>query len=129
MLSDIPVMFVFSENGVAGANKAFNLLESKLPSLKKRKFYGVIEGIPPNDTYRACVAIIEGDNPKVMGLDTWVIPGGKYEKRKIKNWEQNLEQIGKTFEAMMKEVSIDHTRPAIEIYRSMEEMFALVPIK
>lgn len=129
ILADVPVMFVLSENGVKGATKSFDLLESKLPSLKKRKFYGTVEGIPPNDTYRACVTIVEGDDPKSMGLEIWTIPGGKYERTKIENWEKNIKLIGKTFEAIIKEVSVDPTRPSIEFYRSMSEMFVLVAIK
>lgn len=129
VLPDIPVMFILSPNGVASSAKTFNMLESKLPSLKKRKFYGVVEGTPPNDTYRACVAIMEGDDPKALGLKTWVVPGGKYERRKIENWEKNIEKIGKTFEALMKECTADPTRPSLEFYRSMEDMFVFLPIK
>ena len=129
LLADTPIMFALSTNGVAGAVKAFDLLESKLPSLKKRKFYGIIENIPPHDTYRAGVAIMEGDDPKALSLNTWIVPGGKYARTKIKNWEKKLNQIGPTFKSLMQQYTHDPTRPSIEFYRNMEELFLLLPIK
>jgi hypothetical protein len=36
----IPVMYVESATGLAGAAEAFRQLEARLPGLKRRKFYG-----------------------------------------------------------------------------------------
>jgi hypothetical protein len=76
-LDDIKVMFVASMNGPEGAGLAFDRLESRLPSLKGRKFYGTLL----NGEYRACVATEAQDAPAAMGLETWIIPGGAYARR------------------------------------------------
>ncbi len=128
-LEDIEVMYVLSKGGVSGAKEAFDKLESKLPSLRKRKFYGVLKGGPQEGEFRACVAIMEGDNPSFWGLDTWTIPGGKYARRKIKDWERNLELVGPTFESMAEEYEHDSTRPKIEFYRSQRDLILFLPIK
>lgn len=73
LLEDIPVTYVAAENGPAGAAEAFRLLESRLPSLKRRRFYGSVQA----GEYRACVRTTPGDQPDAMGLLTWVIPGGR----------------------------------------------------
>jgi len=78
-LVDIPVMFVVSPRGPQGAGEAFDRLEARLPSLKGRKFYGTLV----NGEYRACVALEAQDSPAAMGLDTWIIPGGVYARRKL----------------------------------------------
>jgi len=129
ILNDIKVMYVKSKNGVFGSKQAFSILESRLPTLKQRKFYGVLFGEPETGEYRACVKITEQDNPEAMGLDTWIIPGGKYAKRKIKDWWKNIKEIGLTFEEMSKEYEVDFSRPSIEFYRSQKELIALLPIK
>lgn len=129
ILSDIQVMCVIAENGIAGAKKAFDNLESKLSSLKKRRFFGVLVGKPDTGEYRACVELIKSDKPESVGLKIWTIPGGKYEQQKLWDWESKLDQIGKITEQIIKKHGIDSSRPTIEYYRSMKEMRLLVPIK
>lgn len=42
-LSEVQVMYVESDNGIAGASEAFDRLEARFPSLKGRKFYGTFQ--------------------------------------------------------------------------------------
>jgi hypothetical protein len=76
-LEDISAMCVVAKDGPSGARAAFDELESKLPSLRGRKFYGTYH----DGEYRACVAMNEGDAPHAMKLITWVIPGGRVSSR------------------------------------------------
>lgn len=127
--NDVIVMGVETTEGVKGAVEAFKKLESKLPTLKKRRFYGVLFGNPNAGFYRACVELTKQDDPNLMGLERWTIPGGKYARAKIKNWEENTSLIGPTFSEMAKKYRLDETRPAIEFYRSQEELILFSPIK
>ena len=127
-LIDIPVLCVVASNGVKGSIEAFRQLESKLPTLKQRHFYGTLFGGPENGTYRACVKLVKTDNPKLMGLETWVIPGGKYIKAIIENWESNTDLIGPTFGRMADQYNNDNTRPMIEYYRCQKELLLYFPI-
>jgi len=127
-IDDIPVMYVAGEKGrpiPEQAPEAFRELEAKLPSLKGRKFYGV----EFSGEYRACVEMRENDDPSSLPHPVWVIPGGKYVRRKIKDWEENIDLIGLVFEALVKENDIDPERPFIEYYRSQRELFIMVPVK
>ena len=107
------------------APEAFRRLESKLPSLKGRRFYGV----ELDDEYRGCVGIIENDDLSSLPHPTWVIPGGKYVRRKIKNWEENTDLIGPAFEELHRENDTDPSRPYIEYYRSQRELFLMIPVR
>ncbi len=71
-LEDISVMWFVAKDGPSGARAAFDELESKLPSLRGRKFYGTYH----EGEYRACVAMNEGDDPHAIKLSTWVIREG-----------------------------------------------------
>lgn len=127
IISDIKVLVVTTK-GVNSSAEAFNQLESKLPTLRNRKFCGCLIGSPENGIYRACVAKIDTDNPKEMGLDEWVIPGGRYMRAKIKDWVGKEYLIGETFQKMSEAIKVDHTRPYIEFYRSQKELVLLSPI-
>jgi len=127
VLADVPVMYVESATGLAGASEAFDRLEARLPGLKGRKFYGTFQR--PDGPYRACVAIAPGDDPTALGLATWIIPGGAYRRRKLENWESRLPEIGKSFREMGTEGEPDASRPSIEFYRTQKELLLFLPVK
>jgi hypothetical protein len=126
MLSELPVMYVESPNGLAGAAEAFNRLEARFASLKGRKFYGTF--LPPDGPYRACVAIQQGDDPAALGLPAWTIPGGKYRRGKLLNWQERMPEIGKTFARLAGDGARDPSRPGIEFYRSAKELVLFLPV-
>ena len=125
---DVLVMYV---DGQAGrpiseqAPRAFDALEEKLSSLNGRKFYGVVIG----DLYRACVAVEPGDEPHALPHPTWTLPGGRFARRKIADWEQHRDLIGPTFGALRARADSDPSRPGIEFYRSQRELQVLVPVR
>jgi len=123
-LDPVPVMYVVSPEGPRGAGEAFDRLEARLPSLKGRKFYGtMLDG-----EYRACVALERTDEPVATGLQTWIIPGGTYARRKLERWAERLPEIGKTFMAMAAEFPPDPARPNIEFYRSQRELLLFMAV-
>jgi len=107
------------------AQYAFTALEARLASLKGRRFFGVLVG----DEYRACSSITEEDKLTELPHMTWTIPGGKYARTKIPDWEAHTEQIGPAFEELCSRLNVDLTRPGIEYYRSQKELFLMVPVK
>lgn len=118
----------FNGKGPAGA---MSHLESKLPSLKGRKFYGVFRELPEGEEYFACVERIPSDDPEKMHLDVGVIPGGLYARRKVLNWQQLIASgnLGKQFQEMVRLYDFDPSRPEIEFYRSMAELLLMLPVK
>src|SRR5207245_11613302 len=113
-LPEVQVMYVESATGLAGASEAFDRLEGRFPSLKSRKFYGTFQ--PPAGPYRACTAIEPGDDATALGLPTWVIPGGKYSRQKLLDWQERMTEIGKNFKSMAAEGERDSSRTTIVIY-------------
>lgn len=128
VLDDIAVMYIKSESGVTGAKETFDALESKLTSLRGRKFYGTYE--PRTGEYRACVTLQSDDEPSRLGLPTWTIPGGVYLREKMKDWASRVPDIGKTFAMMAEPAShrLDESRPSVEFYRSESELILLLPV-
>ena len=123
-------VFVMYAAGLKGAPIAeqapiaFRQLEAGLSSLKGRKFYGVIIG----DEYRACVAIDQNSYVSSLPFPTWTIPGGRYIRRKIPDWEINIHLIGPSFDDLFGKPYFDSSRPLIEFYRSQKEILLMVPV-
>ena len=126
-ISDVAVMYVAGERGKpisAQAPGAFDKLEAKLVTLKGRHFYGaVVDG-----EYRACVTLRAEDDRNHLPHPTWIIPGGKYARRKIADWEKHRSEIGPTMMRLRDRKDLDVTRPCIEYYRSQRELLLMVPI-
>ncbi|HUW48910.1 MAG TPA: hypothetical protein VMW36_09250 [Patescibacteria group bacterium] len=125
-LEPVKVMYVEAKDGLSGVGTAWSKLESNLPSLKGRKMYGAYYG--QDKVYRACVAIINEEEPKALGLPMWTIPGGKFAREKVENFARRVEIIGETFKSMEQEYRRDPNRWYIEFYRSQNEVILLLPI-
>jgi hypothetical protein len=74
------------------------------------------------------VATEAQDAPAAMGLETWIIPGGAYARRKLEGWSERLPEIGETFRAMATEFPSDPARPNIEFYRSQKELLLFMAV-
>ena len=123
-LDGLGVMYVEAVDGLNGVPEAFEELERRLDGLRGRRFYGTFDG----ERYRACVIPKDAGEPAALGLETWTIPGGRYARRKMVDWESKVHLIGGEFNAMVAEHSWDETRPSIEFYRSLRELVLYLPI-
>jgi hypothetical protein len=128
--SEVAVLRVRADMNGSGPAGAMSLLESKLPSLKGRKFYGAFRLLEAGEEYFACVERVEGDDPERMGLEAGTLPGGLYARRKLYDWEQiiasgKLPEYAREF---VRGYDIDRSRPELEYYRSMSELHLLVPV-
>ena len=92
-LKDIPVLRVRAEMKGKGPAAAFELLESRLPTLKGRHFYGSFRVLEGGEEYHACVERIPTDDPSKMNLEEGVIPGGLYARRKLTGWRDELSRL------------------------------------
>jgi len=127
-LQEMPILRVMADMKGKGPSAAFNLLESKLPTIKGRKFYGTFQFTPDGEEYYACVARIDSDDPGKMQLETGVIPGGWYVRSKLMDWEKNLSKLAGLFEEMARTHDVDPKRPSLEFYRSQAELQLFLPV-
>jgi hypothetical protein len=126
ILDPIGVLSVKAVGGTKGAKGAFDLLESKLPSLKGRRFYGTYN--PWTEEYRACVVKTQGEDASRIGLEEWTIPGGAYLTRKIDDWPSKMAELPKMFDELAAGQKVDTSRPSLEFYRSDRELVLYLPI-
>jgi len=127
ILEPIHVMFVKAVGGTSGAPHAFDTLESKLPSLRGRKFYATYD--PLTKEYRACVQTLPGEEAKSFGLESGTIPGGKFVKKKVTDWQSKIPQLPGIVYEMATGRRVDPTRPTVEFYRSSSELILYLPVQ
>ncbi len=76
-----------------------------------------------------CVQVREGDDPAALGLESGMLPGGRYLRARLRGEPPEVyERIGPTFEALVKTAHPDATRPSIEFYRHRNEIDLLLPV-
>jgi hypothetical protein len=103
---------------------AFRTLEASLPTLRGRRFYAALVG----SEYRACVALAPEHGSADSPLSRWDIPGGRYARRKIRDYHTQIAAIGRNFAEMRGRTDFDPSRPCIEVYRSQHDMYVMVPV-
>lgn len=125
-LENKKVMYMETTSIPAGIAGTFHDLESKLPTLRQRKFYGVMFA----NKYWAAVELTSEDSPQALGLNVGEIPGGLYACVKIKEWkpESLSTEIPKTFNELVDGRRVDSSRPFIEFYRSQRELILQAPV-
>lgn len=123
---DTPVMFVSAADGSDEIGPAWDRLESVLGSLQGRRFFGVFDD---SGIYRCCVQIREGDDPVLLGLESGVIPGGRYVCAKV-HGEQPAAyaRLAPTYQELLRTAERDTTRPSIEYYRRHDRIDVLMPV-
>jgi hypothetical protein len=114
----------------SGPRAAFGSLESKLRTLRCRKFFGTIRLLDEGEEYYACVEKLPGEDAAALGLDSGTIPGGTYIRRRVWNWESavaegRMKEIAKEF---AEGYELDPRRPSIEFYRSVTELHIMLPL-
>lgn len=103
-------------------------LESKLPSLRGRKFYGLMfykEGTP---LYYAALETKDPQEIATLGFPTMTLKSGKYARVKLMDWPEHTDQIPEIFTELRSRYKKDGSKPDIEFYRSQTELYLLMPL-
>jgi DNA gyrase inhibitor GyrI len=122
-----PVMFLQVPGEPELIREAWDRLERLVGSRRGRRFYGISN--PAAGTYRACVALREGDRAEALGLKECVLEGGSYLRMRLKEEPPTLhERIMAVFEELQEVYRRDRGRPRLEYYRRRNEVDVLMPV-
>ena len=114
-----------------GNREAFNAIESRLDSMKGRKFYALVFEV--GDTIEYFAGLIPESEEEERrftseGFGVSEVEAGTWARAKLENWESKIDQIGPTIGSMIAEFGYDPSKPQIEFYRSRAELHLLVPV-
>jgi len=125
-LEPVHVICVKAVGGTKGADEAFKRLESKIPTMRGRRFYGTFN--PFTDECRVCVQVREEEDAESMGLEDWTIPGGMYARQRVMDWNSKLPELPQIFMKFAEGKKVDRSRPSVELYRSQKELIIFLPV-
>jgi hypothetical protein len=108
--------------------EAWRILESRLSSLRGRKFYGVCCNEESGTAYYAGLQPLDEKEIEALGFATLEVKGGKYARVKILDWHKHTDQIGAIFDDIQKTFPTDPSRPVVEHYVSNSELHLLSPL-
>lgn len=114
-----------------GNREAFAALESRLETLKCRRFYGLVYHTDAGLEYHAGLTPdneIEERRFAALGFPMRQIAGGPCARMKLLDWTSKTDQIGPSFGEMMARYEVDGSRPQMEYYRSLSELHLLLPV-
>jgi hypothetical protein len=127
-LSPILTMSVKVEKFPEDVKGAFSSLGNKLHTKTGRKFFGAVNVGQDSIDYQACLVQKDKFEHIVLGLQNYMIPGGKYVTNKLVNWSKNTHLIKEMFGEMEHRFRFDAQRPQLEYYKSNRELILLLPI-
>ncbi len=127
-LPDIRLVVCRAEEFPEDIKGAWQRLESKLDSLKGRKFYGLTYVDESGLAYYAALEPLDDAEVTALGYPTRVLKGGKYARVKLPDWEQHTDEIGPILEELMQRYHKDPQGPSVELYRSQAELLLMIPV-
>ena len=107
---------------------AWKKLESSLPTITGRQFYGLCYSDLTGSVYFAGVVPLHTEEIVSLGFPTLSLRGGRYARVKLKDWSKHLDQIPKLCDELCRAFEKDPTGPTVEYYRSQSELHILVPL-
>ena len=127
-MDELNLMYVQASSFPEGVQEAWRQLESRLPTIKRRKFFGTSRLVGEKIEYRACVVPSDESEPSRLGLETFTIPRGNYASKKLVDWTNQTNLIKTICEELSSKYAVDSSRPHIEFYRGQKELVLMVPI-
>lgn len=108
--------------------EAFDILSKQIPNGLERSYYGIswIEGTTIV-YYAAAEQKEEGEAAKYNARE-FTIDSGNYLCEELFEWMKKTESIKDIFERMMSDPRVDKTKPAVEWYKSDQEMWCMIKI-
>jgi len=127
-LPDVNLAVSRADKFPEGIMAAWETLESKLSSLKGRRFYGLTVCEASELAYFAGVETVDDEEIARLGLPAMVIKGGKYARVRLHDWRDNTDEIAEIFGQLMQDHEMDPNGVSVEFYRSESELDLLIPL-
>jgi hypothetical protein len=127
-LPDLDLLVAKADRFPEGAPAAFEKVESRLPSLRGRKLYGVVFGGANGIEYYAGAARLDADEGERLGLPLLTVAAGTWARAKLVRWQERRDEIGSLVDRVIADAGIDSSRPVLEYYKTASELHVLVPV-
>jgi hypothetical protein len=126
---DIRTFFMMTDHVPAGIPALFDEFEKLIDGFKDRHIYGISECTDDKLIYRACITENSEGEADEFDLPYYNIPKGIYLYAILRNWRENIPQISKNFDELLKHPDVKTGSICLEDYTADNEMLLLVQHK
>lgn len=128
---DIPTLRVAATSFPAGIMAAYEKLHSVLPAEEGRQTYGISHSDDDgNILYWAATNILDEKDQEKSGFEPFTIRKGAYASVLVKDFDQDMPLIGRTFEKLLTHPELDDSEGyCLEIYLNEHDVQCLVKLK
>ena len=112
-----------------GISDAWEELKKDLTDSDDRQFYGISKCVNDRIEYFAGMTKRNKDEELREGFESLIIPEGKWVGTIIKDWLQNISEIGPTFRKLESGRDLDESMPFVEYFQDQAELELWVPVK
>lgn len=127
---DVSLICLRATSFPEGIMDAFNKLQDSLPNCSERTWYGISK---PNEQgeiiYKAAVTELSDLEAQDTGFESFTVTKGVYLTEEIKNWRENMQMIGETFNKLLQDPQLDMTSSCIERYTAEDAILCMVKLK
>jgi predicted transcriptional regulator YdeE len=124
---DIKVFGVQVKTFPLGIGDAFEALIKMIPGGFNRSYYGISYMDPKGAIiYHATVAETTEGEAEKYNCDRYIIESGEYLSVTVNQWLDKTDCIKDVFHAIMKDGSVDNTKPAVEWYKNDDVMLCMI---
>jgi len=127
---DVSLICLRATSFPEGIMDAFNKLQDSLPNCSERTWYGISK---PNEQgeiiYRAAVTALADLEAQETGFESFTVTRGIYLTEEIKNWRENMQMIGETFNKLLQDPQLDMASSCIERYTGEDAILCMVKLK
>lgn len=126
---DIPIMFVDAALFPEGVLEAHQALHKKISFDANRKYFGLSR--PENGIirYKAAAEELEKGEAIKNNFKSMVIREGRYRCVLLKNYQEDIESIGRTFTELIHANDIDPEGYCVEWYQGEHDMYCMVRLR
>lgn len=130
LAKDIEVFYVQAASFPEGITPAFQQLAALLPAVEGRRLYGISR--PENNqgiVYRAAVAAAFPGEGGQYGCESFIIRKGVYISEVLKNYEEDIAEVSRTFDRLLAQPELDPQGYCLEEYINGTDVRCMVPLK
>ncbi len=123
---DIAVFYVTAGSFPSGIMDAHQRLHALVPFSHTRRYFGISRPEQGTIVYRAGAEELVPGEGKHLGCETMVLKKGKYIVDTIKNYQENIESIGETFQTLLAKPNLDPQGYCIEWYFNTTDVRCMI---
>lgn len=113
-----------------GVQQAWQELHKKISSTNARNFYGISHGSKDGSiVYKACVEEVFEGEAASLNCEKFLLPHGEYIGKTVRNFMQQIQKIGETFQTLLARDDYDKTGVCVEQYLNETDVVCMIKRK